>query len=439
MALGGGMYTTQNKVLPGAYINFVSAAKASATLGDRGTAAFPLSLSWGPEQTIVTIENSEFQKDSLALVGYAYTADEVQPLREIFANAKTLHLFRLNSGGSKATNKFATAKYPGTAGNNLKIIIQKGEEYTTSNVVYDVMTYMGDSLVDTQKNVKSMADLASNKFVDWLTTATIVETTGITLSGGTDGTVADGAYQTFLDKAESYSFNTVGCDTTNDTIKALFANWTKRLRDEQGVKFQTVLHNYTKADYEGIISVKNGLSGNESAASLVYWVTGAECACAVNKSMTNATYTGEYDVATDYTQTQLENAMQAGELVFHKVGDDVRVLSDINTFVSVTDEKSSDFGSNQVIRVLDQIGNDIASLFASKYLGKVQNDAAGRVSLWNDIVSHHNQLQTIRAIEGFDSANVTVAQGDLKKAVVVEDHVQPVAAMEQLYMKVIIE
>ena len=85
MALGGGMYTVQNKVLPGAYINFVSAARASATLGDRGTAAFPLSLDWGPENEVVTIENSEFQKGSLALTGYAYTADELRPLREIFA------------------------------------------------------------------------------------------------------------------------------------------------------------------------------------------------------------------------------------------------------------------------------------------------------------------------------------------------------------------
>lgn len=59
------MYTVQNKVLPGAYINFVSAARASATLGDRGTAAFPLSLDWGPENEVVTIENSEFQKGSL--------------------------------------------------------------------------------------------------------------------------------------------------------------------------------------------------------------------------------------------------------------------------------------------------------------------------------------------------------------------------------------
>lgn len=60
--------------------------------GDRGTAAFPLSLDWGPENEVVTIENSEFQKGSLALTGYAYTADELRPLREIFANAKTLHL-----------------------------------------------------------------------------------------------------------------------------------------------------------------------------------------------------------------------------------------------------------------------------------------------------------------------------------------------------------
>ncbi|MFR7450132.1 MAG: hypothetical protein ACLUT5_12655 [Butyricicoccus sp.] len=50
MALGGGMYTVQNKVLPGAYINFVSAARASAALGDRGAAAFRC-LSTGDRRT----------------------------------------------------------------------------------------------------------------------------------------------------------------------------------------------------------------------------------------------------------------------------------------------------------------------------------------------------------------------------------------------------
>lgn len=44
MALGGGTFTAQNKELPGAYINFVSAASASAALSDRGIATMPLEL-----------------------------------------------------------------------------------------------------------------------------------------------------------------------------------------------------------------------------------------------------------------------------------------------------------------------------------------------------------------------------------------------------------
>ena len=389
------MYTVQNKVLPSAYINFVSAARASATLGDRGTAAFPLSLDWGPENEVVTIENSEFQKQSQALTGYAYTADELRPLREIFANAKTLHLFRLNSGGAKAACKYAEAKYPGKIGNELKIVIQQNEGFTVStNEVYDVSTYIGTTLVDTQKAVKAVSDLSDNDYLHWKGSEALTENAGLLLTGGTTGAVQDAAYQTFLDKIEPYSFNAVGCDTKNSTVKGLFANWTRRLRDEQGVKFQCVLHGYPAADYEGVISVKNGLVGA---------------------------------------------AIKAGEFTFHRVGDQTRVLTDINTFVSVTDEKSADFSSNQVMRVLDQIANDIASLFNSKYIGKVQNDASGRVSLWSDIVAHHTQLQTIRAIENFDSSSVTVSQGDMKKSVAVEDHVQPVSAMEQLYMKVIVE
>ena len=177
------MYTVQNKVLPGAYINFVSAARASATLGDRGTAAFPLSLDWGPENEVVTIENSEFQKGSLALTGYAYTADELRPLREIFANAKTLHLFRLNSGGAKAACKYAEAKYPGKIGNELKIVIQQNEGFTAStNEAYDVSTYIGTTLVDTQKAVKAVSDLSDNDYLHWKGSEALTENAGLLLT-----------------------------------------------------------------------------------------------------------------------------------------------------------------------------------------------------------------------------------------------------------------
>ena len=34
---------------------------------------------------------------------------------------------------------------------------------------------------------------------------------------------------------------------------------------------------------------------------------------------------------------------------------------DINTLVTFTEDKKEDFSNNQTVRVLDQIGNDIAS------------------------------------------------------------------------------
>ena len=103
MALGGGTFLTQNKILPGAYINFISVASASATLSDRGIATIPLEMNWGPEGEVITVELGDFQKNSQKIFGYAYTADELKPMREIFLHAKKVHFFRLNASGTKAT------------------------------------------------------------------------------------------------------------------------------------------------------------------------------------------------------------------------------------------------------------------------------------------------------------------------------------------------
>lgn len=427
--LGGGIFVTQNKVLPGSYINFISASRASATLSDRGVAALPLQLDWGVEGEVFTVEVGEFQKDSMKIFGYDYSHDNMKGLRDLFKNIKTGHFFKLNTGGVKAANTYATALYTGIRGNDLKIVIEQNENLTD----FDVSTYLGTLKVDFQ-TVATAAGLVANDYVTFKTNATLALTAGTALTGGANGTVENANYQTFLDRIESFAFNTLGCLSTDETIKGLFAAFTKRMRDEVGAKFQAVLHKYATADHEGVISVENNTDPD-----LIPWVTGAEAGVAVNKSNTNKIYDGEYTVDTNYTQTQLEAAIKAGKYIFHKVGDKARVLEDINTFVSMTDEKSADFSSNQTIRVLDQIGNDIAALFNTKYLGQVPNDASGRISLWNDIVKHHQELEKIRAIENFDPAKVVVNAGDSKKAVVIADSVTPVNAMEQLYMTVVVE
>ena len=62
MSLGGGTWTVQNKVVPGAYINVISAGLASAALSDRGIATMPLELNWGPEGEIFKVTTGDMQK-----------------------------------------------------------------------------------------------------------------------------------------------------------------------------------------------------------------------------------------------------------------------------------------------------------------------------------------------------------------------------------------
>ncbi|WP_392462363.1 phage tail sheath family protein [Streptococcus parasuis] len=428
--LGGGTFVTQKKVIPGSYINFVSLAKASATLSNRGIVAMPLELDWGVESAVFEVTKADFQKNSLKIFGYDYTDEKLKGLRDLFMNIKTLYAYRLTSGGNKATNTFATAKFGGIRGNDLKIVIQANVDVPAD---FDVKTVLGTTVVDEQ-TVSSAAELVANDYVTFKPGAVLAVTASTPLTGGTNGTVDGTAHQNFLDKIEAYSYNALGVVTTDDTTKGLYVNFAKRLRDEVGQKFQAVLYNKA-SDYEGVVNVKN--RATESEAALVYWVTGIIAGCEVNKSNLNKKYDGEYTVEADYTQAQLEEAIKAGEFTLHKVGSDIRVLSDINSLVTVSDTKGEIFKDNQTVRVMDQIANDIAVLFNTKYLGTVPNDAAGRISLWSDIVKHHEQLQTIRAIEEFSDADVEVSQGETKKSVVVQDAVTVVNAMAQLYMTVV--
>lgn len=428
MALGGGTYLVQNKILAGAYFKFNSVIKATANIGDRGVSALALPLNWGNDNEIFTVTANEFMRDSMDIFGYEYTAPEMKYLRELFLHTREAHLYRLNGNGVKASNDFAVAKYSGTRGNDLKIVIAKNID---DESLFDISVYMGTNALSSQ-TVKNASELADTNFVTWKKDAELTETAGAPLSNGTNGTDTESAsHQKFLDKLESYpDTNAIGYIGADDGIKGLYCNYAKRMRDEIGIYLQAVVFD-KPADSVAVISVKNSYE-------LVAWVLGVTAGTAVNKSATNMKYDGELTVNTDYTQKQLENCIKAGEFVFHKVGDEVRVLEDLNTFVSITDDYGEVFCDNQTIRIIDEISTSIAKVFCKKYLGKVPNDANGRISLWSDICRICQQLNEIRALENFDTKDVSVDQGDTKKSVVVNANITVVNTMVKLYMKTII-
>lgn len=344
--LGGGVFVTQNKSLPGSYINFVNATNATSTVGERGTVAIALNLGKNPG-SVIEITKSEFIQNANTILGKTYDSNELAPLREIFRNA-------------------------------------------TKAVIYDM---------------------------------------------GEDKTVANA-----VSALEAYDFNVLCAysDVAEDITAYISA--VKTWRDEMGKKCQVVVYNQTTPDYEGVINVVSTVSDeNAEPYELVAWVAGAEAGCKINESCTNKIYDGEYTIVVDKTQTQLAECITKGQVVFHNVYGEVRMLEDVNSLTTTTVDKGEDFKSNQTIRVIDQIANDIARLFNVKYLGKIPNNASGRVSLWGDIVAHHRQLEEVQAIENFDSSLVTVEQGTTKKSVVVNDVITVVNTMSQLYMTVVIQ
>ena len=344
--LGGGVFVTQNKTLPGSYINFVSVASATSALGERGTVAIALPLNKAAG-TVIEMTRAEFVANCAELTGVEYNDASVAPLREIFIHANKVYVYDLGEGGtvSEAINAF-----------------------------------------------------------------------------------------------EPYEFNIVCAYTNTAEDVTAYITAVKAWRDDMGKKCQVVVYNQNKPNHEGVINVVSTVSDEGVVPhALVAWVAGAEAGCKINESCTNMLYDGEYTVVTDKTQSQLEACIEAGQIAFHLVYGDVRLLEDINSLVDTTADKGEDFKSNQTIRVVDQIANDIAKLFNTKYLGKIPNNPTGRVSLWGDIVKHHRELEALQAIENFDSSLLTVEQGANKKSVVVNDVVTVVNAMAQLYMTVVVQ
>ena len=73
------------------------------------------------------------------------------------------------------------------------------------------------------------------------------------------------------------------------------------------------------------------------------------------------------------------------------------------------------------------------------YLGKVQNDDSGRISLWKDGVKLFEEYQRVRAIQNFKDKDLPVpSQGDEKTSVVWSFEIQPTTCMEKLYCTVVV-
>ncbi len=435
--MAAGTFTAQNKVRPGVYINFKSEPQAAGALGERGITSIPLMLSWGEPHKIITVEAGE---DVFAKLGYSITDPKLLLINEALKRARTLLLYRLNTG-TKATvtvgNLTVLAKWGGIRGNDISVVIQENIDDDTK---IDVSTLVDGVELDKQI-VSDIAGLAANDWVSFSGTGALTETAGAPLVNGSDGTATNQNYIDYLAAVEISDFNTIALPSTDNTLKATFTTFARRLRDDEGKKIQVVLENYPVADYEGVISVKNGVVLSDgtalTAAQATAWVAGATAGANVNESLTYQAYDGAVDVEPRYTNAQIIAALQAGEFIFTANDNKALVEQDINTLTGFTADKQKQFAKNRVVRVLDAINNDFVRIFSKFYIGKVSNNADGRNLLKSECINYMNTLLDIDAIKNFDGqSDITVQPGNDVDAVYIEAYVWPVDSIEKIYVRV---
>lgn len=442
--MAGGTWTSQNKVLPGVYINVSSQGSLNAAIGSRGIVAMAEPLSWGPTGVI-----SEYTpgQDSTDLIGYPLTSPKALFINEIFrgtnrtAAPRLLYLYRpAGTGGAEATATIGsltvTARYEGVRGNDISIIISQDPDEESNYIVETVI----DGMVADSQTITNLSQLVGNRWVTFSGTgASIEETAGKALTGGVDPTAAAADYAAFLTALEPYQFDVLIYDGEDSTTKSAIASFVQRVSNNIGQKCQAVMAD-AGTDNEFVISVENGFELQNGTAltpqQATWWVGGSEAGASYYQSLTYAQH--PYAVAANpkLTEAELTAAVQAGQIAFTDTFDSVKICQDINSLTTFTPSKGSEFSKNRVMRVLMQFCNDTYQYFSQTFIGATSNNEDGRSLLKGWIVQYLNEMQANGGIQNFAADDVTVQQGDTLESVLINVLIQPVDSIEKIYMSV---
>lgn len=468
--MAGGTFQSQNKIRAGAYINFKSVPKQLSKVGTRGVATIAIPLAWGPQ--LVELYSTDLTDgSSLAKVGLDVTDNDALILRKLLMHTYKAFIYRLDVGGTKAeatvgTDKY-TAKYAGTFGNKLQVVVTKNlyaytgsttgafyadQELAVGVIVYEdetlqtalgvvtahdapgktvtigtsaqetytdatstATTYTVHTLVNgVRKDTQTVADgtqLVDNNFIEFEGSATLQPTAGTALQGGTDGTVSDIAYTQYFAEMGTRKFDTMGLPyATSKAVLDAAKLFITQQNEQYGRKCKLVVKN-SNTDSDYVINSINGYITTEETVSpeiFVAEVTGLDAGANINESLTYYVVADKeiaVDIIDKIQEKDIEKALNAGKFILSRRDDGAIVIEkDINSLHTFTPDKNYAFSKNRVKRTLDEIANTCKLKWETTYVGKVDNNENGRNIYKSDIVGYLTTLQNdYAAIQNFDS------------------------------------
>lgn len=439
----GGIWTSQNKVLPGVYIRFKTGTALGLTVGDRGVVTICEPMSWGPVAQVTPVT---LTTDVTPITGYDITAPQNRFLQEMFKGTNrtsaptTILLYRPTASGSaQATvttgELTATAVYPGARGNDISLIIT---ELTEPESAFTVSTVVDGAIVD-QQTASQISELVANDWVTFSGTGALAATTGAALTGGADGTVESAAYSAYLSAIEPYKFDIMVYDGSDSTVQTALLSFIERVNENSGQYCQLVASGISNPDSRYVINVNSPVTlsdGTElTPQQVTWWAGGASAGALYNQSLTYAQYPGAVST-TMQTVDQFTQAVQAGNFVLFAENGVVKVMQDINSLTTYTEDIGQVYSKNRVMRLCNTIANDIFQQFSESFIGVVNNNEQGRARFQAAIVGYLQQIQDNQGIQNFASDDVEVLAGSAIDAIVVNVAIQAVDSVEKIYMTI---
>ncbi|WP_339157481.1 phage tail sheath family protein [Paenibacillus sp. FSL W8-0186] len=434
MAAGNWNLTSQ-PVLPGLFMNFVSAAGSAIAPGARGVVVAPVKAHWGPigQFVEVTSENAIKELFSTDESGgaTAYTtlyfsllggAKKLLAYRIADSSAAPAELVLKNGEASPEEVLKLSAKYSGQRGNAFKVTIQPNLAVPD---VKELKLYEGNALLrtitlgngDVDAAVAAINEDAGNKWIvaEKLSDGELANVSGVTFEGGASGIsgITNADYIAATEAFETQDFHVLTLDGVTDAaLRTSLVAWIKRVRSEgKGIMaalggtfaedtgadaVNKAIARSVAADFEGVINVGTGavLNGKSySSAQVASWVAGLIAGQALRESTTYAASPFE-DVTRRWTRSEQEQAVHNGVFLLVHDGRRVKVLRGVNSLITLQQGQNKGWKKIRKIRVIDQINADLQRQAEDHYIGKVNNTEEGRQAL---ISAGRQYLQSLAA------------------------------------------
>lgn len=406
--MAGGVFYSKNKKLSGFYYNVQSKKVVNISKATRGVVAYCWEGADWFKKGITRITPETNLLNTLGHNELEFVTDMFMGNDEVDGATEILLYIPNNTNGVKASalvgGMTLTAKREGTLGNSIVVKIDK---LTIDGVdEFTIRVYLSGIQVEKSK-VLDLDELNSN-WVD--ITGTLDEMVATELTGGANGSLSSTYYQDFLDELETYRFNVLCYDGDDATKKNLISSFIETYRDDLGRCCRAVICK-SSADYERITSVNidkitlaDGTEKNTGKVS--WWVAGVEAGAKGNQDLTNQAYPNAVSVEPRLSDDKQIEMIETGQLSFIEEYGEVKILSDINTLVSFTATKGKTWAYNELIRTIDEIGNDWHLYFSKYYNGKVRgNDAVSVASAY--VIDYLNNMENNDYISSYEILDIS--------------------------------